>query len=96
MDDEELYSHIGNVVRLAALVRPSEVGEICANVDQLPTGEMLLQPRLPALSEADRRANEELLRAFQSFNERVCDVASAHVLFVEEISDGDCEQQHES
>lgn len=74
--------HIGNVIRLAAIMEPAEVATACEARGGFENQELLIEPTQTAADEAGASVNGQLLNAFRQFHESV--------MAVKEAMDPDC------
>lgn len=73
----ELYAHIGNVIRLAALLDPKEAETACERARQTELPSMLLNPLVAPESPRDTQLNRQLLGAFRRFRLEIAAASSA-------------------
>lgn len=69
--EDAARAHIGNVIRLAALMHPEEVETVCEMQGDVEEEEMLLSPTEVAVDEVDTDVNTQLLDAFRQFHQVV-------------------------
>jgi hypothetical protein len=67
----DVCSTIGNLVRIALVVRPSEARAALDAARRGPLETLLLDPRKTPVSEADHQLNRQLLEAFDLFRSRL-------------------------
>jgi hypothetical protein len=70
-DIEEVWAHVGNVVRLAAVVRPEEASACQEAAEREAVHILLVDPRIPPISRRDHLLNYRLLAAFSSFRQNI-------------------------
>jgi hypothetical protein len=68
---EEVWMHVGNVLRLAAVVRPEEASACQAAAEHHAVHILLVDPHLPPVSRRDHVLNYRLLAAFSSFRQSI-------------------------
>lgn len=75
-----IHAHIGNVIRLAALLRPEEVEGACALAAKASPDASLLDPNVAAQSPQDRERDQRLLEVFREFVAQIRSARSGPVL----------------
>jgi hypothetical protein len=68
---EELWAHIGNVIRLAAAVELTEARSACEAAEIAALHAVLLEPKLAPITPRDHVINHRLLEAFVAFRCRI-------------------------
>lgn len=64
---DDVYSIVGNLVRIAAVVELGEIAAACEESKAAPLKVMLLDPRRLPCSAEDHMRNRQLLEAFAQF-----------------------------
>jgi hypothetical protein len=64
---EELCAYIGNLIRLAAIVKPRDARALCQVAEEEALHAVLLNPRQVPVNQRDNVTNYKLLHAFAQF-----------------------------
>jgi RNase P/RNase MRP subunit p30 len=75
---EQVWAHVGNVLRMAAVVRPEEASACQAAAERESVHIILVDPHLPPVTRRDHVLNYRLLAAFSNFRQNIETICREH------------------